>query len=267
MKWMETRLSGLATDLMLAAGLLAAFLACADAPASAPPPNTAANDPPKSAAEQCSDNCGQMHESCLAPCQNINVLENREAFDACQDRCDGPVNACIQACYNPPAANPPPVANALPAETPAAAPPDNTPTPAQDNAPGAAEATAAASAGDCSGCEAQCSGEKQQCQGGSMSGCYRAAACLCACNQAHGGCGSSPEALQQCVDDNNAKAASLGSNAPTVSQGPVLRPPPAPPPPPPRAQPSACPPGYRDCGVDHGKRVCLAPGSTACPAF
>jgi hypothetical protein len=143
---------------------------------------------------------------------------------------------------------------------------ETTAQPTGDSVPVPAATDTAQAADDCTtACDQQCAYVRGECQGGSTASCYRAASCLCACNLAHGGCGSAPDALEQCVRENDEKAASMAGGGPVIGSGP---PAPtntvAPPPPPP---PAACPPGYRDCGVDHGHHVCLNPGSTACPAF
>jgi len=54
----------------------------------------------------------------------------------------------------------------------------------------------------CSECAASCQYRVDECKAGQMSSCYRAAQCLCQCNLDAGGCGSSHEALQRCVDEN-----------------------------------------------------------------
>ncbi|MBI4459655.1 MAG: hypothetical protein HY648_06320 [Acidobacteria bacterium] len=61
----------------------------------------------------------------------------------------------------------------------------------------------------CSQCANRCEGETQDCKNGSIKSCYLAAACLCQCNLDAGGCGSSKEALQQCVDGNQKAARDL----------------------------------------------------------
>lgn len=55
---------------------------------------------------------------------------------------------------------------------------------------------------DCSECAERVQPLVEQCKQGQMSACYRAAQYLCQCNLDAGGCGSSREALQQCVDEN-----------------------------------------------------------------
>jgi hypothetical protein len=68
-------------------------------------------------------------------------------------------------------------------------------------------------------CKVTCGNEESSCNGGSMSGCYRAAACMCQCflNSAP----SNPNAGQwrQCVAKNTANANALKSSAPTFSFG------------------------------------------------
>jgi len=54
----------------------------------------------------------------------------------------------------------------------------------------------------CSECTSTCQARVDECKAGRMSSCYRAAQCLCQCNLDAGGCGSSREALQRCVDEN-----------------------------------------------------------------
>jgi hypothetical protein len=61
----------------------------------------------------------------------------------------------------------------------------------------------------CAQCSDKCSNYMEDCKKGGQASCYRAAACLCQCNLDAGGCGSSTDALQQCVDDNNKKAKDL----------------------------------------------------------
>jgi hypothetical protein len=70
----------------------------------------------------------------------------------------------------------------------------------------------AAAAGQtaCSQCENKCAGVTQQCKNGSIKSCYLAAVCLCQCNLDAGGCGSSTDALKQCVRDNQKSADALG---------------------------------------------------------
>ena len=54
----------------------------------------------------------------------------------------------------------------------------------------------------CSECAGVCKHFVDECKDGNQASCYRAAACLCQCNLDAGGCGSSHEALQKCVDEN-----------------------------------------------------------------
>lgn len=62
----------------------------------------------------------------------------------------------------------------------------------------------------CGDCTSECAPTMKECAAGGQADCYLAAACLCQCNLNEGGCGSSKDALQQCVDDNKKKAADLG---------------------------------------------------------
>lgn len=64
-------------------------------------------------------------------------------------------------------------------------------------------------ASECKDCTARCSGKIDECKQGGQKACYLAAACLCQCNLDEGGCGSSKEALQKCVDDNQKAAREL----------------------------------------------------------
>ncbi len=61
----------------------------------------------------------------------------------------------------------------------------------------------------CGQCENRCSDKTRQCASGSIKACYEAAVCLCQCNLDAGGCGSSKDALQQCVRDNQRAADDL----------------------------------------------------------
>jgi len=67
-----------------------------------------------------------------------------------------------------------------------------------------------AQSGGCGSCTGQCSQVFADCKQGNQASCYLAAACLCQCNLDNGGCGSSREALQQCIDQNNQAAKQLG---------------------------------------------------------
>jgi hypothetical protein len=80
-----------------------------------------------------------------------------------------------------------------------------------DAAPSCATATGAvADQGACSACAQQCSAKTEACEDGSIKSCYLAAACLCQCNLDAGGCGSSKQALRECVDENERLARELG---------------------------------------------------------
>lgn len=89
-------------------------------------------------------------------------------------------------------------------------------------APGSAGASASsprngsggANSAACGGCKS--APQQAACANGSQAACYLAAAWLCQCNLNAGGCGSTPAALQQCISQNQASAASLNSNAPSV---------------------------------------------------
>lgn len=61
----------------------------------------------------------------------------------------------------------------------------------------------------CSSCVNSCQAEKRACEGGSQSGCYRAAACQCECQMRNGGCGATMASLQQCVSENSKNAAAI----------------------------------------------------------
>lgn len=61
----------------------------------------------------------------------------------------------------------------------------------------------------CSECAGKCQHFVDDCKKGGQAACYRAAACLCQCNLDAGGCGSSREALQKCVDENTKRAKEL----------------------------------------------------------
>lgn len=67
----------------------------------------------------------------------------------------------------------------------------------------------AAAESACEQCAEKCSSKAQDCKDGSVKSCYLAAVCLCQCNLDAGGCGSSKEQLQQCVDDNQKLADEL----------------------------------------------------------
>ena len=67
--------------------------------------------------------------------------------------------------------------------------------------------------GACGGCASKCEPLAKSCREttNAQSACYRATACLCQCNLDAGGCGTSTSALQQCVQENTAKAQQLRS--------------------------------------------------------
>jgi hypothetical protein len=67
-------------------------------------------------------------------------------------------------------------------------------------------AASAAQPTTCSECPEKCKSLSDGCKNGDQVSCYRAAACLCQCNLDAGGCGSSREALQKCIDENTKKA-------------------------------------------------------------
>jgi hypothetical protein len=120
---------------------------------------------------------------------------------------------------------------------------------------------------ECGLCKPQCGSLVTSCQAGGQRDCRLAAACLCKCNLDAGGCGSSRVALAQCVLTHYQQASGTRSDATPVEQG--AEPPPTPPEHVTKPEVgNACRPGYIDCGVDHhtGSHICLAPGSTACPA-
>ena len=61
----------------------------------------------------------------------------------------------------------------------------------------------------CAACGDRCAARTRACQDGSVKACYEAAACLCECNLAAGGCGSSKDALEECVRENRKAAEQL----------------------------------------------------------
>jgi hypothetical protein len=62
----------------------------------------------------------------------------------------------------------------------------------------------------CSACADKCSSQTQACKDGSIKSCYLAAACVCRCNLDAGGCGSSRDALKECVEENEKLAREVG---------------------------------------------------------
>lgn len=62
-------------------------------------------------------------------------------------------------------------------------------------------------------CNAQCAAEQLSCKGGNIAGCYRAAACKCACNLQQDPDSLSATQWRQCVQKNNANALNLESAA------------------------------------------------------
>lgn len=58
-------------------------------------------------------------------------------------------------------------------------------------------------------CNAQCATQQSSCKGGSIAGCYRAAACKCACSLQQEPSSPSSGQWQQCVQRNNANALNL----------------------------------------------------------
>jgi hypothetical protein len=67
----------------------------------------------------------------------------------------------------------------------------------------------AADTGACDECADTCAAKTQACKDGSIKSCYLAAVCLCQCNLDAGGCGSSKEQLQECIDENQKLADEL----------------------------------------------------------
>ena len=77
--------------------------------------------------------------------------------------------------------------------------------------PGSANLSSVANAfqSACAACGDRCAARTRACQNGSVRACYEAAACLCECNLQAGGCGSSRDALEECVRENRKAAEQL----------------------------------------------------------
>lgn len=67
---------------------------------------------------------------------------------------------------------------------------------------------------ECAQCEKKCQALIDKCAEGGQQACYKAAACLCKCNLDAGGCGSSKDALRECVENNERAARELESPDP-----------------------------------------------------
>lgn len=68
----------------------------------------------------------------------------------------------------------------------------------------------------CDNCQdGECKADWTACQSGSQSGCYRAAACICRCQQRLGGCGTSASSLAFCVSSNTERASQLHGSGTT----------------------------------------------------
>lgn len=66
--------------------------------------------------------------------------------------------------------------------------------------------TVVASETECARCQKKCRPLTKKCAKGNQTACYKAAACLCRCNLNAGGCGSSKNALRECIESNERAA-------------------------------------------------------------
>jgi hypothetical protein len=99
-------------------------------------------------------------------------------------------------------------------------------------------------------CDARCNSQMAECQGGSESGCYRAAACQCQCTLDNAPNDPAASSWRSCVTTNTANANALIGGPRFVPSGNVPNGPPPSEPTKPFVPPPPCPPGRGACVGD-----------------